>query len=104
MKETTIKFNGTTLILKQSMRSLMLFERMTGKFATDVNQSISDLTTLIYCMLISNNKETFNYTYDEFIDLLDENQHIMTDFSTYLVEQANESTPEQTNKKKVAKK
>jgi len=104
MKENTIKIDGVEYILKQSFRSLMQFETMTGKFATEVNQSINDLTKLLYCMLSANNKDIFNYTYDEFITLLDTNENIMTDFSTYLVQQAKAAQTTEPNKKKVIKK
>jgi hypothetical protein len=99
MKDNTIKFNGTELVLKQSFKSLMMFETMTGKYATQVNESISDLTKLLYCMLSANNKETFKYSYDEFIDLLDNNLNVMEDFSAYLVSEAKKALPQEPKKK-----
>lgn len=104
MKESTIKFNGTELVLKQSFRSLMQFETMTGKYATEVNQSIGDLTKLLYCMLSANNKDAFKYTYDEFIDLLDTNESVINDFGAYLVEQGKQAQAQSEVKKKVVKK
>jgi len=86
--EKTIKINSVDYKIKQSFRALAQFETLTGKFATQVNQSITDMVTLLYCMLCANNKDTFNYSQDEFFDLLDADDKIMQDFQKYLVELA----------------
>jgi hypothetical protein len=100
MEQIKIKIDNKEFIIKQTFRSLMLFEEITKKPATQVNDSLTDIITLFYCVLKGANKTTFNYTQDEFIDLLDTHQDSINVFTDYLQSQA----PEQTPKKKVTKK
>lgn len=70
MKETTIKIDGKDLILKQSIRAIMAFEKLTGKEAFNANTTITDGVTMFYCMLQASNPE-FSMTFDEFLSYID---------------------------------
>lgn len=103
MDTKTIKINEQEYIVKQSFRSLMEFEKITKKPAGEINVTINDMVTLLYCVLKSCNKETFKYTLDEFIDVLDDNGEAITDFSNYLLEQQGAGEVNKDGKKKKTK-
>lgn len=104
LNEAKIKLKEKEYTISKSFRSLMLFEELSGKSIDKMKESITDLMLLLYCMLKVTNKETFKYTLDEFIDVVDEvtekgDEKPMDDFNNFLLKEA---TPE--NKKKVVKK
>ena len=82
-----IKIKDDELIIKKSYRALMLFEEMSGKAIDQMKVSVSDIMLLFYCILKACNKDKFNHTFDEFIDILDENPNYMEPFQKYLVEE-----------------
>lgn len=84
MKETKIKIGENEYKIKQSFRALLLFEELSGKDVSDIKDSVSDILKLFYCILKANNKDIFNYTFDEFIDLIDENYESVDLFSKFL--------------------
>ena len=84
MNQITIKIQDKEYIVKQGFGSLMLFEEMTGKNVFEVNESISDMIKLFYCYLKARNKDTFLFSFDEFVNILDDNQEIFTEFYGYL--------------------
>lgn len=105
MEKITITINGVKYIIKQSFRSLMLFEEMTGKTVNKMNDSIADILKLFYCILKGNNMVTFTYSFDEWLDVIDEQPEALTTFTDYLTEQANKQVePEVTTKKKAISK
>lgn len=80
----TIKIKGKDVTLRQSFRALILFENIT-------NKSFSPTTTLdviiyMFCVILSSDKE-LDLTFDEWLDILDGNPKIMTDFSTWLMDE-----------------
>jgi hypothetical protein len=97
IKETTIKIGDKDYLIKKSYRSLLEFEEQTGKGINDMKESLKDLFTLFYCIVISNNKTDF--TFDDFIDLIDKNQDAMDNFNQFLIDSA--TTVEDSEKKKV---
>lgn len=88
--------SSTEYIIKQTFRALLLYEEITNKVYEEDNK-LGTQFTMLYCMLKASNKETFKYTYDEFINLLDDNQDSVNKFFEYLQRL---STP---NKKKAVK-
>jgi hypothetical protein len=101
MNEVKIKLNDTDYIIKQSFRSLLLFEEITKRSANNFEENISDVITLFYCILKASNQKTFLFSLDQFIDLLDENQNSLNEFTNYLQDQAKDQKIE--NKKKIKK-
>jgi len=95
----TITLNGIEYVVKQSFRSLMKFEEMTKKSVSEMSTSIADLITLLYCILSSNNRETFKFTYDEFVDVIDESPDTINQFSQYLEAAAADKATEPNKKK-----
>lgn len=78
MKEISINIRDVEYKIKQSFRTYMLFEEMAGKQIGEI-ETMKDNIMLIYCTFKGCNKE-FNFTFDEFIDVLDENPDIFTEF------------------------
>jgi hypothetical protein len=102
LDEIKIKIKGQEFIVKKSFRSLLLFEELSGKGIDQLKETLTDLMLLFYCILKANNKDTFNYTLDEFISAIDEAEEKPLDkFNEYLVGQAKGQVDD---KKKVAKK
>jgi hypothetical protein len=96
MEDIKFKIGEQEFLIKQTFRSLLLFEEMTGvKYEKD--NKIGTQLKMLYCILKAANKETFKYDYDEFIDTLDDNQDSVQKFFEYLNSIANP------DKKKVKK-
>lgn len=100
MKEIVIKIGGIEYLIKQSFRSLIMFEKLASKKINEVNDNVTDIVLLFYCILSGCNK-TFVYTFEEFLDILDENPESIEVFTNYLESQAQ---PIEETKKKQTKK
>jgi hypothetical protein len=84
VNQIKIKILGIEYVIKQSFRALMLFEEITGKNSFAANDTVKDITTLLYCFLKGANRETFKYTYDELLDIIDDHPEVFQDFADYL--------------------
>ena len=72
-----------TYSVKQTFRALMLFEEMTDtQYENDGKMNTQ--FKMLYCILKAANRQIFKYTYDEFIDLLDDNQDSVQEFFNYI--------------------
>lgn len=98
MNEITVKFGGKEFILKKTMSAMLVYEQLTGKKISELTDSITDLMTLFYCILKAKNKE-FTYSFEEFIDLVDESLDQFEVFANYLGEET-KGLPKQKPKKK----
>jgi hypothetical protein len=98
VKEVKISLGGKEYLVKQSYRSLLYFEEMTGRGIVTLQQNIKDLLQLFYCMVKANNK--IEFTFDEFITLIDNEPESMDAFNKYLVDAKEEEKPEETPVKK----
>ena len=65
----------------------MEFEQLTVKNSLEVNNTLIDSIALLFCQLKAANTGSFIYTYDEFVDILDEDPKIMGQYSDYLTRQ-----------------
>lgn len=79
-----VKIYNKDYKLEQSLGAQMLFDKMTNG-NTQIGTT-TNIIMLLYCMLRYKNKDTFNYTVDEFCDILDEQPDIISVFTDYLVE------------------
>lgn len=70
----TIKINDQEWNLKQNnFRTLLLFEEMSGKQVSDMDNSVKDSLLFFYCLLKGSNYKTWNYSFDDFVDdIIDE--------------------------------
>lgn len=69
------------LELRYSFRALMAYEQILGK--TFEPRGITEVITFFYCVIITSKKD-LQFTYDEFLDMLDENPGMIKEFSEWL--------------------
>lgn len=80
-----IKIKKKNYNVKYSLRSLFLYEQITGK-AFELNSTM-DTFIFYYCMVLANNPDT-KLTFDEFIDAFDDEPKLAAKFSQILVRQS----------------
>ncbi len=95
----TIKFGEKEYVVKKSMRALLLFEELTGKPMSKIDDSLNNTITLFYCILKVANKD-FNCSFDEFVDLIDDNIDSINVFTEYLQSEAKKNVLKQRERKK----
>lgn len=88
MNEIYITISGTQYKVKQSFRSLMLFEEMTNKALAQMDETVADILKLFFCILKGSNMKTFTYSFEEFLDIMDEQPDAFSQFTEYLQAQA----------------
>ena len=70
--------------MKYSFRSLIIFEEITGKTLT-VPESLKDILILFYSVILGSAKGSLqDWTWDNFMDYLDENPEITVEFTNWL--------------------
>lgn len=77
-----ITINNKVIELKYSFRSLMIFEKIAGKSFTNVT-GLTEILVFFYSVIISSDKDT-TLSWDQFIDWLDSNPNVLTEFTTWL--------------------
>lgn len=83
--------------------SIIDFELMAKKNISDLNDSFTDNMMLFFCMVKNANRQTFKYTFEEFMDLIDENDDNIKIFNNYtnsLVKEVLTKSPGAVSKKK----
>lgn len=78
--ELTIK--ERTITLKFGMRAMMAFERIAKKSFEVVD--MVDVVTLFFCCVITSDRD-ISITWDEFVDFIDEQPKVLSDFSEWYV-------------------
>jgi hypothetical protein len=103
LKETKIQIAGIDYLVKKSYRSMLMFEELTKKSISEMQTSLSDLLMLFYCVIKTNN--TVDFTYDQFIDILDVDLDAVDKFNQYLLDSARtiEEPEEPVKKKRIRK-
>lgn len=96
-----IKINNVEYTIKQSLRSLMMFEQLTDKKASQIEDTLTDTITIFYCMLKSNNKN-FDYKFEDFIDIIDNEVDAVNQFVDF-IKQASTNSKDENKKKEVNK-
>lgn len=81
--KSTIKIKNTDYAIKQTIRSIFLFEQITGK-QFELNSTL-DNYIYFYCILLANNPDFM--TWDEFINNLDEDPTILINLNAVLNQQ-----------------
>jgi hypothetical protein len=82
--KSTVKIGSEKYVVKSySTRALMMWESMTGKMSTDA-LTTEDNIMYMYCLLKACNMDTFEFTYDEFIDEIDEDKDFLSKMSEAL--------------------
>lgn len=93
-----IKIGNKEWKLKYSIRSLFLYERITGK--SFEMAGLEDQVVFFYCILLAQNPEFM--TFEEFCDAIDEGELDITELNQFVNEQ--QQKQEELRKKKTEKK
>jgi hypothetical protein len=59
------------------------YEEIFKKWYVD-DKTVNTEMQMLYCILLSFNKNKFNYTFDEFVDILDDNVDSIIEYLNYL--------------------
>jgi len=79
-KEVKIKLGNKEFKLKNhSYRAMFMFEDISGKQVTEMS-TFKDQLMYFYCLISVSNKD-FPYTFDSFVDLLEEDESILQEFN-----------------------
>ncbi len=89
MKHETITIAGIDYVLKFDFKTLMTWEKQTGRLATEVSISITDTILMYWCALLAANPLTFEYTFDQFVDLINEDPMLLVRFSNTVIKLGN---------------
>lgn len=81
----TIEIKKNKIELKQTLKSMMIFEKITDK-NFDI-KTISDVIIYFYSCVVASMKD-IDLSFDEFIEWLDNNQNSFTDFNDWLLRTA----------------
>lgn len=82
MKIFTI--NGREYTAKTGLKALMKFEELTGRNAFKAENNVTDNVTMFYSLLSAD--KNFNYRFDEFIEVVDEEPELLEQFTAYMLE------------------
>lgn len=82
-----IVINNIEYNLKYTLRSLFIFEKITDNQFQ--GKQLIDYYLLFYSSLIANNSDTFKFTFDEFIELCDNDNSLFTQFIEFLNKEMN---------------
>lgn len=77
-----ININGKKYTLKNTIRSLFIYEKIAGKQFDGKN--LIDYYILFYSNLLANNPDEFNLTFDEFIELNDQDMSLFNQFVEFI--------------------
>lgn len=78
----TITINNIEYKLKYTLRSLFIYEKITDNQFT--GKSLIDYYILFYSTLLANNSDSFKFTFDEFIQLCDDDNNLFVQFTEFL--------------------
>lgn len=84
-----IKINGTDYNIKYTIRSLFIFEQITGK--SFKIESLLDNYLFFYSMILACNPDNV-LSWDDFIDALDEDPMLLKNMNDVVEEQQKQST------------
>jgi hypothetical protein len=97
-----MKIQGKEYKIKVTLRAMMIFEQITGK-AFEVKNTMDEML-YFYSILLANNPDC-NISFESFINELDDNPKLITEFKDLLLEYTDKMqqfpSPETDSKKKL---
>lgn len=79
-----IKVKDKELTIKNSLRNYLIFESITER--SFVGNTLEDIILLFFSSTLAQAKDTISISYDEFLDLLDEQPNLITEYIKWLTE------------------
>lgn len=77
-----INIEGKNYQLKNTIRSLFIYEKIANKQFDGKN--LIDYYILFYSILLANNPDEFNLTFDEFIEVNDKDMNLFNQFIEFI--------------------
>ena len=74
-------------VLKQGFRTFMMWEELTGKPISNMDNRLNDILTLFYCSIKAEKSNQFEMSFDDFVDMLDAYQDKITEFTSYVTKE-----------------
>lgn len=100
-----IQIKDIEITLKSTFRTYIIFENITGKSFQNV-ATLSDILCFMYATILASTKNA-EISFDEFMDYIDENPNVVTEFSDWMMktngiinEASNTLVDEDSSKKK----
>ena len=99
-----VQILGREIELKATFRAYIIFENITGKSFQQLS-TLADVLTFFYATILGSAKTTA-ISFDDFLDFIDENPNIVTEFSEWMagsnavVDEASNSNVEKDDAKK----
>ena len=99
-----VQILGREIELKATFRAYIIFENITGKSFQQLS-TLADVLTFFYATILGSAKTT-DISFDDFLDFIDENPNVVTEFSEWMagsnavVEEASNSNVEKDDAKK----
>lgn len=94
-----ININNKKIELRQTIRTYIIFESIAGKSPDKIENTL-DTLTLMYATIVGSAKDT-TITFDQFLDYVDEHPESITEFTKFLLgnaEYTNQLTYEEEGK------
>ena len=83
-----INIKGKEVELKYTFRSFILYENIQGKSFTP--STTTEVLIFLYCCILASDRELV-FTFDEFLDYVDEHPNVIEEFSEFFVAQINQN-------------
>ena len=99
-----VQILGRDIELKATFRAYIIFENITGKSFQQLS-TLADVLTFFYATILGSAKTT-DISFDDFLDFIDENPNVVTEFSEWMagsnavVEEASNNNVEKDDAKK----
>lgn len=77
-----VNINNKEIELKNKLRSILIYEQIAGKTFNPV--TLTDMMLYMYCVILANDS-TIELTFMDFMDMLDENPNLFSEFNEWLV-------------------
>lgn len=78
-----ITIKDEVIEMRYSFRALMIYENIMQK--SFQGNGVTEILTFMYCIILGSKKD-LQFTYDEFLDMVDENPALIKEFSEWLTE------------------
>lgn len=78
------KIKDTEVNLKNSLRNYLIFESITER--SFVGNTLEDIILLFFSSTLAQVKDRISISYEEFLDLLDEQPNLITEYIKWLTE------------------
>jgi hypothetical protein len=89
LQERKIKIGDRDYSLKMTNRAMMEFEEISGH-SISIIETLRDITIMLYCCLKAGDRKEFALSYEEFLDLIDEEASVIKDFTDIMLDPVSE--------------